>query len=276
MLVKPFIQQAVLAGDNGSWLPSGRFFAYLIMNFPAVLFLLLAAWSGAPLAGSEVSIVAFGDSTTAHRPGLTVYADLLPPRLTADCGVTVKVINAGVPGNTTEDARRRFPADVLERQPDLVIIQFGINDSTMDVWKEPSVTHTRVAKKEYRKNLEYFVTEIRRQHGQVMLMTPNPLQWAEKMRLRYGKLPYHVDDSDGFNVTLRPFAQEMRQVASELGVPLLDVMAAFDDAWRKDPGRELLSDGVHPNQAGHQLVTDLLLAFLRDRPQLLEAKSAKK
>ncbi|HQY05900.1 MAG TPA: GDSL-type esterase/lipase family protein [Lacunisphaera sp.] len=247
------------------------------MNIPRLLLFLLGAGSAAaPLPAAETVIVAFGDSTTAARPPLSVYAELLPPRLAAELGVTVKIINAGVRGNTTEHARQRLAADVLAKQPDLVVIQFGINDSAMDVWKDPPVTHTRVTKETYRKNLEYFVAEIRRQHGQVMFMTPNPKQWSEKMRELYGKPPYQVDDPDGFNLNLRPFAEEMRQVAKELEVPMLDVMAAYDAHHRANPENSLLSDGIHPNQAGQQLVADLLLEFLREHSWLLEVKSAKK
>lgn len=245
------------------------------MNFFRLLSFLSGVWLvSASLLSAESVIVAFGDSTTADRPQLSVYAELLPPRLATELGVKVTMINAGVPGNTTEDARRRLSADVLAKQPDLVIIQFGINDSAMDVWKTPPETRTRVSKESYRKNLEYFVTEIRRRHGRVMFMTPNPKQWSEKTRRRYGKPPYRVDDPDGYNVNLRPFAQEMRLVAGELEVPLLDVMAAYDDHLRANPGKNLLSDGIHPNQAGQQLVTDLLLVFLKEHPSLLQAKPA--
>ena len=243
------------------------------MKFSRLLSLLLGAWLAVvPPLRAEPTIVAFGDSTTALRPPLSVYSELLAPRLAAVLGVAVKMINAGVPGNTTEHARQRLAVDVLAKHPDLVIVQFGINDSAMDVWKSPPVTHTRVSKEAYRRNLEYFVTEIRRRGGQVIFMTPNPKQWSERMRERYGKPPYRVEDPDGFNVNLRPFAQEMRLVAKEMEVPLLDVMAACDDYQRANPRETLLSDGIHPNQAGQQLVTDLLLAFLRERTWLLQMK----
>lgn len=243
------------------------------MISPRQLSLLVGAWLAVvPPLPAEPIIVAFGDSTTALRPPLSVYTELLAPRLAAELGVAVKMVNAGVPGNTTEHARQRLEADVLAKRPDLVIVQFGINDSAMDVWKTPPVTHTRVTKEAYRRNLEYFVAEIRRRGGQVMFMTPNPKQWSEAMRARYGKPPYRVEDPDGFNVNLRPFAQEMRQVAEEMKVPLLDVMAAYDDFQRANPGETLLGDGIHPNQAGQQMVTDLLVAFLRERTWLLQMK----
>jgi lysophospholipase L1-like esterase len=242
-----------------------------------ILKLLFMIWGvgivGAHRSFAEPVIVAFGDSTTAVRPPLVVYSELLPPRLARELGIAVKVINAGVPGNTTEHARKRFAADVMDQHPSLVIIQFGINDSAVDVWKTPPVTKTRVTKEAYRKNLEYFASEIRGKGGQVMFMTPNPKQWTAKMRELYGKPPYNVEDPDGFNVNLRTFTGEMRLVAKELDIPLLDVMAAYDERWRSNPTEPLLSDGIHPDQAGQQLVTDLLVAFLRERPWLLGGNS---
>ena len=50
------------------------------------------------------------------------------------------MINRGVPGNTTSQARARFAADVLDNHPDLVIIQLGANDAAIDVWKDPPAT----------------------------------------------------------------------------------------------------------------------------------------
>ena len=82
-------------------------------------------WTAA-LRAEPLAMVAFGDSTTAPRAGLVVCAQLLESELRAR-GTEVKVINAGVPSNSTADARRRFEKDVLTQNPTLVIIQFGIN-----------------------------------------------------------------------------------------------------------------------------------------------------
>ena len=84
------------------------------------------------LAGvaAPVTIVAFGDSTTAPRDSLVVYADILRAELS-----NVRVLNAGSGGDSTEMARARFSRDVLDRKPGVVVIQFGINDSAVDVWE---------------------------------------------------------------------------------------------------------------------------------------------
>jgi len=82
----------------------------------------------------KFTIVAFGDSITAPRKNIVVYSDLLRKEF---AGKNVDVINAGIGGNTTAHALARFEKDVLARDPDLVIMQFGNNDSSIDVWKEP-------------------------------------------------------------------------------------------------------------------------------------------
>ena len=98
------------------------------------------------------TIVGFGGSTTAVRGELKVYCDLLDTGLNRR-GIPVRVINSGVDGDHTQKARERFESDVLANDPDIVIIQFGINDSAIDVWKTPSADQPRVALENYEENL---------------------------------------------------------------------------------------------------------------------------
>jgi len=204
-------------------------------------------------------IVAFGDSTTAPRGKLIVYADLLERELPAR-GVDAWVFNAGVPGDTTEAARRRFRRDVLSREAELVIVQFGINDAAVDVWKNPPASQPRVSLDRYKANLAWFVRTLKEHHIAVILMTPNPLRWAPKTRELYGKTPYLPQDPDGFNVLLTKYADAVRVVARDEHVPLVDIYGAFRHYGEK-PGcsiDDLLLDGMHPNDRGQQLVARLL------------------
>ncbi|MBI3852056.1 MAG: exo-alpha-sialidase [Verrucomicrobia bacterium] len=221
-------------------------------------------------------IVAFGDSTTAPRvvdgKALTVYADRLAHAAYADKPAKndklterdVEVINAGIPGNTTRDARARFEQDVLGRQPDIVIIQFGINDSTVNVWKNPPATKPSVSRDDFAANLSYFVAELRSRGVRVILMTPNLMRWTKELRSLYGKPPYAPDDPDGFNVLLKTYAQAVREVAKQTEIPLMDVYALFQSygAEKDHSIDDLLLDGMHPNENGHRLIADMLLQQL--------------
>lgn len=242
---------------------NSRLAVQLIRGLLVALCALTSTHHALAAAARPLRIVAFGDSTTAPRvvegKELPVYADLLAEdaRL-SERGV--KIINAGVSANTTSDAQARFRGDVLAQQPAVVIIQFGINDAAVDVWKNPPATAPRVSQNDYAANLSFFVTELKKRGAQPILMTPNPLRWTDKLRSMYGKPPYLPDDADGFNVLLKSYAAAVREVARQTGVPLIDVYAAFY-AHGLELNRsvdDLLLDGMHPNAKGHRLVADLL------------------
>jgi lysophospholipase L1-like esterase len=212
---------------------------------------------------ASATIVAFGDSTTAPRGRTEVYATLLANELSFEGG-DVRVINAGVGGNTTAQAKTRFEKDVLEHKPDVVIIQFGINDSAVDVWKSPPATGPRVALADYRKNLTGMVQTLKERGTRVVLMTPNALYWTPTLLKLYSGPPYFPEDADGMNVVLRDYAEAVRGIARDEGVGLLDIFEAFKKSDQL-PGRKpgwLCGDGMHPDDDGHRLVANLLIEHL--------------
>jgi len=211
------------------------------------------------------TVVAFGASTTAPREDTFIFADHLREAL-QESNPDAKVINAGVPGNTTTMARERFQSDVLSHKPDLVIICFGINDSTCDVWKDPPVRTPRVSLAVYLENMEHFVGSIRKNGGEVLLMTTQPLCWTPHMRELYGSAPYDPTRTDGFNVILRTYTEALREFAKKWDIGLVDVFSAFEK-FARTPGNQLsqlLPDGMHPNSSGHKIIANLLLPKVMD------------
>ena len=205
-------------------------------------------------------IVAFGDSTTAPRGKLVVYADILRRELPAK-GIDAWVINSGVGGNDTNRAQQRFKRDVLAHKPSLAIIQFGINDAAFDVWKKPPAEKPRVLLARYQENLTFFIDKLREQNAKVILMAPNPVRWTPKLREMYGKPPYDPKDPNGFSTVLKNYAEAVRRIAQTKGVTLIDIYAQYE-AYDREDGQsmdELLLDGMHPNAKGHRVAADLLI-----------------
>ena len=213
-----------------------------------------------------IRVVAFGDSTTAQRGKLKVYCDQLRT-LFEQVEQEIEIVNSGVGGNHTDLALERFDRDVLQHAPDVVVMQFGINDAAVDVWKNPPATQPRVSLERYSRNLSEFVEQLQARKIHVILMTPNPLRWTEKLKQHYGKLPYCPDDLDGLNVLLTEYSAAVRQIAVREDVILVDVDRAFR-AFDKQPGQSmdaLLLDGMHPNEHGHALIANLLFPELKRR-----------
>jgi len=206
-----------------------------------------------------LTIVAFGDSTTAPRAGVVVYAKLLERLLLAN-NVEARIINAGVGGDTTDSGKTRFQRDVLNHQPDLVVLQFGINDSSVNVWETPPASTPTVAIDNYKDNLIGFIRTLKQNGTEIILMTPNPLRWTDNLKKAYGKLPYDPEDPDGFNVLLKRYGSVVRLVANQERIPLIDVYQAFETygAGKNRSINDLLLDGMHPNSAGHRIVASLL------------------
>ena len=206
-------------------------------------------------------IVAFGDSIT-----LGVRADgslreeqtwrvALAKRLNAAGGGPWDIVNAGIGGNTTADGIKRFEADAIAKRPDIVTLMFGVNDAAMLSFPEfKPIPGPRVALTQYRKNLAEMIARARKAGARVILMTPCPMgnKYFNK-RLE----PYKSHDK---NYVLRSYAQAVREIASELGVELLDVWTRF----MQEGMNELLPDGVHPNPRGHQVIADMLFRVIRD------------
>ena len=225
----------------------------IVPTFSSVLTLLVLLASSVTNAGDESVVVTFGDSTTATRGGVRVYSRVLAEEVAG-----IKVINAGVGGHNTDHARARFEKDVLTHDPDVVVIQFGINDAAVDVWKDPPAKESRVSLTDYEANLRHFIDALAKNGAEVILMTPNPLRWNKKMREMYGKPPYDPDDEDGFNAFLKLYAGKVRELAKEKKLPLVDVYRLFEAHGAKADQSidELLLDGIHPNERGQRIVAD--------------------
>ncbi len=204
-----------------------------------------------------VRIVAFGDSITAPRKGISqVFAQRLPGLLEGK--IAVEIINAGVGSShsgTIHDnsvakvshGRDRFEEAVLAQKPDLVIIAFGANDAYIDSNTPDGAS--RISLEQYRNNLVYMITELRKQKAKVILVAPSP-----------GAAPR----PDFQNQRLYEYAKEVRALAKEYRTGLADNYQLFVDYGKKNGGYgSLLPDGIHPNDEGHRLIAENLAKQIR-------------
>lgn len=225
----------------------------------------------APLPAAPCKIVAFGNSTTAPRQvdgvPVKVYADHLAADLPL-AGIAATVVNKGIVGNTTDDARLRFEQDVLAEKPDLVIMQFGINDAIVHIWKTPPVLEPAVPLERYIGNLTDMVRQLKERNIRVLLMTSNPICWSDwaiaKFALPVAGSPYYPDDPFGLNTVQSRYVAAVRDIAIREQVPLVDIYGRFI-SYANQAGHELLDlipDGLHPEAAGQRMVAEAIYAVL--------------
>lgn len=95
---------------------------------PALLVIAAALMATAPACARPLHIVAFGDSLTSGFlvPRAQAYPAQLQAALRAK-GYDVTVKNAGIAGDTTQGALRRFDM-AIDPGTDICLLEFGIND----------------------------------------------------------------------------------------------------------------------------------------------------
>lgn len=181
----------------------------------------------------QTRVVCFGDSITKRG-----YPDVMA----ADLGI--EAINAGVAGNSSAAGLRRMQKDVLEHQPDIVVIFFGTNDARVD---EPRVYATP---KQYEDNLTTMVQACKKARAEVVICTLPPID--EKVYFkRHEHKPYA--DAGGIEAMWKEYRAAAMRVAKKHKLPVVDL----NQELSKKP--EWLSpDGVHPSTAGTRLIADLI------------------
>jgi lysophospholipase L1-like esterase len=185
-------------------------------------------------SGCNVTIVAFGDSITAGfavRRGFPSFWKALLAEKYPDA--RVEMINSGISGDTSMDGLARLDFAALSYEPDLVTINFGINDCVLDLGLE-----------EFEMNFVEMVRRIRAgPNSEILLLSSQPLETPP-----YDKL-------------VLDYYQAVERVAKEMDVGFVDVYGAWmRHVHAGTPLRSLILPGLdHPNEAGYRIIAEELM-----------------
>lgn len=189
-------------------------------------------------------IVCLGDSVTGvyyHTGGHRAYTDMLGIALKRTFPkANLSMVNAGISGHTTINGLERLSRDVLQHQPTLVTVMFGLNDMV------------RVPLDQYRANLVTIVRRCWETGAEVVLCTPNNV----------------INDSGRPTATLRKYCEAIHSVGREMNVPVADCFARMEALEQQDPAswRMLLSDAIHPNMDGHKRMAEFISETITGLP----------
>ena len=144
----------------------------------------------------------------------------------------MNVIVTAIGGENSRSGAERFEKDVLTLRPDIVLIDYGLNDRGIGL-------------DEARKAWSQMIRQAQAASSKVILLTPTP-----------DKRSNLADPSDPLN----QHAEQIRNLADEFQVALVDSLAAFKKAIGDGvPLDDLMSQVNHPNQQGHRFVVEGLL-----------------
>lgn len=172
-----------------------------------------------PVLPANAAIVAFGDSLTfgtGAAPGKSYPAVL-------EKLASRKVINAGIPGETTRQGLARLPALLDTYRPSLLILCHGANDLIQGLEEKKAAD-----------NIREMIRQAQKRGIHVVLIgVPYPGNFTSQPS-------FYTMIADEFNI---PFERDA------LGMVLGDA--------------SLKSDFIHPNARGYKIIAEKIAALLR-------------
>jgi lysophospholipase L1-like esterase len=237
-------------------------------GLPSFLWITIACFSilfltPSQLVAKEV-IVAIGDSITqadthwavnGHRNTIqggwvTRLGNLLEKNFPGE----YKVINKGINGDTAPGVLQRLVRDVILLQPDIVIIAIGTNDIFARLSADPSSSP------------DAYRTTISRIFNKLQLNLPDTPVFAMGMttslrkyaHVRFGNF---LPQQDAVQAVFNDYNNILRKLAKDYKYFYVDLPSQWpediEESW------EFCADGIHPNDAGYDLVAAILHDTLR-------------
>ncbi|MEM6377432.1 MAG: GDSL-type esterase/lipase family protein [Bacteroidota bacterium] len=146
----------------------------------------------------------------------------------------INVINTAIGGENSQQGAKRFKTEVLTHQPDLIFIDYALNDRRIGLevscqaWDE-------MIKKALRKNVK------------VILLTPSPDQRVDLL----------AADNE-----LKQHRNQIEKLARINGIGFVDSYRLFKE--KVEAGEDVsiyMSQVNHPNKKGHQLIADEIFKY---------------
>lgn len=205
--------------------------------------------------------ICFGQGVSPHRVWVARLAATLETQFAGRLNLEFQ--NPSVNGNTTRQALERIAYDVQSHGPDIVLVQFGMNDC--NGW-ETDRGHPRVSKDGFRANLSEIIDRCRVFGAKHVILGTNHPTTRTTTPLPGVDFPYDTAN--------RAYNAIAREVAAAKSTVLADAESAFDAAVATGDARYadlVLTDQLHLSPAGHDIYFRSRLPLLVDAIETVSA-----
>ncbi|MCM8534620.1 MAG: SGNH/GDSL hydrolase family protein [Lentisphaeraceae bacterium] len=180
-------------------------------------------------AGKAQKIVVYGTSLTAKGPWAPVFQKMLQEKF----GENASLINSGGSGKDSNWGLAHLEKKVLAHEPDVVFIEFGMNDA---------VTRFKNTKETVEHNVELMITRIQKSlpNCEIILTTMNPA--------------FHPVGHRSHRTDLNAYYDIYREAAETHNLVLIDHFKNWQDFLKNKNYKLYIPDSVHPNKLGSDKV----------------------
>lgn len=149
----------------------------------------------------------------------------------------VNAIVTAIGGENSIKGQTRFESDVLVHKPDVLFIDYALNDRFSDINK-------------VREAWEKMIQSAQAKGIKTILITPSPDQ--------------RLDILDAKN-PLEPYVQMIHQLAEKYHTGLADPYVAFREIAKRGELKKYMSHVNHPNKIGHEVIVNELTKWLANK-----------
>lgn len=159
--------------------------------------------------------------------------------------LNLRITNTGVSGNTIRTMKERWQTDLLDLNPDWVVVMIGVND----VWRQmdsPTIPDSHVYPEEYETTYRELIEKTKERVKGIILVTPYYMENVKEDRMRK---------------RLDEYGAIVKKLGTEYGLTVVDTQARFDEYLQYRYSATLNWDRVHPDPTGCLMIaTEILKA----------------
>ena len=168
------------------------------------------------------------------------YAALITARLGFEQPGEYEFINRGISGNRITDVYARIMRDIINLKPDYMSLLIGVND----VWHEVE-RHDGVLTEKYEKIYGMLIDEILEALPNIKIMIMEPY---------ITKCTATEDRWDIFRTEVAKRAAAAKRIAEKYNLTFVPLQDRFNEMIAIHPEPYWTKEGVHPTEAGHELI----------------------
>lgn len=204
-----------------------------------------------------MKIVCIGDSITAAERNIEDSEDLGNGYVKITNGKLklllpdseIQFVNKGVNGSTIADLLERVQTDVIDENPDIVILEGGINDVSKVIASEDGIFDCGKFKSDYEK----LVQIIKSTGSKLIILEPFVISCMPN-KLRYRKY-------------LNMEIEAIEDIAYRVADAILHLDEMFNGVCVGDPSEAVnwASDGIHPTHRASRHIANMVISKIQNK-----------
>lgn len=146
----------------------------------------------------------------------------------------INILNTSIGGENAESGAKRFATDVLIHKPDVLFIDYALNDRGIGLDKAKA-------------SWEAMIKQAQEKNIKIILLTPSP------------DTSVHILETGN---VLEKHAIQIKALAKKYGIGLADSYAAFKQVANSGNNLDAYMSQInHPNEKGHVLIAEAILKY---------------